>query len=114
MIEIITRYIDVCLAKNLKIPEIKEHLEKFIYAVEIDEIEYQKSIQNLNKLVKDKLGIGEDLNWKLYNQNTLNFYKSHLNFFDFIVGNPPYIRIHNLDLNTKKVLKQDFFSRKEQ
>ena len=109
LIEIVTRYIDVCLAKNLKIFEIREHLEKFIYAVEIDEIEYQKSIQNLNKLVKDKLGIEEDLNWKLYNQNTLNFYKSHLNFFDFIAGNPPYIRIHNLDLNTKKVLKQDFF-----
>ena len=109
LLEIVTRYIEVCLAKNLKIPEIREHLEKYIYAVEIDEIEYQKSIQNLNKLVKDKLGIEEDLNWKLYNQNTLNFYKSHLNFFDFIAGNPPYIRIHNLDLNTKKVLKQDFF-----
>ncbi len=108
LLEIITRYIDVCLLKKIGTSEIKKHLEKYIYAVEIDEIEHQKSIQNLNELVKVKLGIDEDLNWKIYNQNTLNFYKKHLNFFDFIVGNPPYIRIHNLDLDTRSVLKKEF------
>ena len=108
LLEIATRYIDVCLSKNLSPLEIKQHLEKYIYAVEIDEIEYQKSVQNLNKLVKDKLGIEEDLNWNIYHQNTLNFYKNFINFFDFIVGNPPYIRIHNLDADTRAVLKQDF------
>jgi adenine-specific DNA-methyltransferase len=108
LLEIVTRYIDVCLVKNLNSLEIKRHLEKYIYAVEIDESEYQKSIQNLNKLVKDKLEIDEDLKWNIYHQNTLDFYKNHFNFFDFIVGNPPYIRIHNLDADTRAVLKQDF------
>ena len=108
LLEIVTRYIDACVVKNLETSEIKQHLEKYIYAVEIDEIEYQKSVQNLNKLVKDKLGIEEDLNWNVYHQNTLNFYRNYTNFFDFIVGNPPYIRIHNLDANTRAILKQDF------
>ena len=108
LFEIVKRYIDVCLVKNFEKFEIKKHLEKYIYAVEIDEIEYQKSIQNLNKLVKDKLGIEEDFNWNVYHQNTLNFYKNYINFFDFVVGNPPYIRIHNLDAETRTVLKQDF------
>ena len=108
LLEIVERYIDVCLVKNLNSLVIKQHLEKYIYAVEIDESEYQKSVQNLNKLVKDKLGIEQDLKWNIYNQNTLDFYKNHLNFFDYIVGNPPYIRIHNLDADTRALLKQDF------
>jgi adenine-specific DNA-methyltransferase len=108
LLEIVTRYINVCLVKKIETSEIKQHLEKYIYAVEIDEIEYQKSIQSLNKLVKDKLEIEEDLKWKIYHQNTLEFYKNHLDFFDFIVGNPPYIRIHNLDADTRAALKQDF------
>ena len=97
LLEIVNRYIDICVNKKIETLEIKERLERYIYAVELDEIEYTKSIQNLNQLVNEKLHINENLNWKIYNQNTLDFYKNYLCYFDFIVGNPPYIRIHNLD-----------------
>lgn len=40
--------------------------------------------------------------------NTLDFYKDNQGKFDFIVGNPPYIRIHNLDEKTKQTLKEEF------
>lgn len=108
LLEIVNRYINICADKKLKISEIKERLEKYIYAVELDELEYSKSIQNLDQLLNEKLGINEKINWKIYNQNTLDFYKNYLNYFDFIVGNPPYIRIHNLDTKTRETLKQDF------
>ncbi len=106
--EIVCRYIEVCLDNQINTNEIVERLEKYIYGVELDIIEFDKSIQNLNNLVKNKLSIDKNLDWKIYNQNTLDFFKDHLLFFDFVVGNPPYIRIHNLDVKTRDILKQEF------
>ncbi len=106
--EIVKRYIDICLVRQMKANQIVERLEKYIYAVELDKIEFDKSIENLNAIVKQKLAINRELDWKIYNQNTLDFFKKHINFFDFVVGNPPYIRIHNLDEKTRETLKQEF------
>ena len=108
LLEIVTRYIDTCLNKKIQNIEIKNRLEKYIYGVEIDEVEYSKSRKNLNELVNQKIGINVPLNWNIYNQNTLDFYKNYTDFFNFIVGNPPYIRIHNLDEATRSILKKDF------
>ena len=106
--EIVNRYIDICLKQQIDTNQIIERLEKYIYAVELDKVEFDKSIDNLNNLVKTKFSINREIDWKIYNQNTLDFFKNHLNFFDFVVGNPPYIRIHNLDTKTRDTLKQDF------
>ena len=106
--EIVNRYIDICLKQQIDTNQIIERLEKYIYAVELDKVEFDKSIEKLNSLVQNKLSTDKKLDWKFYNQNTLDFVKNHLNFFDFIVGNPPYIRIHNLDTRTRDILKQDF------
>lgn len=108
LLEIVERYINICISKNIDTLEIKGRLEKYIYGVELDKVEYTKSIKNLNNLVNAKLLINEHVNWKIYNQNTLDFYKNYVGYFDFIVGNPPYIRIHNLDSKTKEILQQDF------
>ena len=108
LLEIVDRYINICLDKNIDSLEIKVRLEKYVYGIELDEIEFKKSIQNLNNLVNTKLGINENIKWNIFNNNTLDIYKNYFNFFDFIVGNPPYIRIHNLDAKTKDYLKQNF------
>lgn len=108
LLEIVKRYIEACQKINIATDEIVRRLEKYIYGVELDEVGYEKSIQNLNNFVKTKLSINEDIKWNVLNQNTLDFYKNHTIFFDFIVGNPPYIRIHNLDIKTREILKQDF------
>jgi adenine-specific DNA-methyltransferase len=108
LLEIVRRYINICLEKNIEISEIKERLEKYIVGVEIDEVEYCKTIYNLNQFVKEKLNICDNLDWNIHNLNTFDFYKKYVNYFDFIVGNPPYIRIHNLDSQTRQILKQDF------
>lgn len=107
LLEIVKRYIQTCKINNFSNFEIKERLEKYIYAVELDKGEYIQSLNNLDKLVKG-YDITEKINWKIFNENTLNFYKNHLVFFDFVVGNPPYIRIHNLNIETREVLKKDF------
>ncbi len=108
LFEIVSRYIDICVKNNMQTELIIEHLEKYIYGVEIDKVEFEKSIKSLNLLVKKKLATDKKPNWKIYNENTLDFYKNHTEHFDFIVGNPPYIRIHNLDEKTRHILKQEF------
>jgi adenine-specific DNA-methyltransferase len=108
LLEIVERYIDIAIKNNFDEKDIISNLEKYIYGVEIDTIEYQKSIQNLNNLVEKLFSKKVKINWNIFNKNTLDFYKNYNGFFDFIVGNPPYIRIHNLDLETKNYLKQNF------
>ena len=47
--EIVNRYIDICLKQQIDIDQIIERLEKYIYAVELDKVEFDKSIENTLK-----------------------------------------------------------------
>lgn len=106
MKEIVNRYIEFGKQKKLTTEQIKQGLETYIYGVELDQTEYTKCIQNLDELTTNKLNT--KIEWKIFNENTLFFYKNYLSFFDFVVGNPPYIRIHNLDTQTRELLKHEF------
>jgi len=105
---IVSNIIDTALKENLSINKIKEILEENMYGIEIDETEYFNCIENLNNIVYEKLGIELDINWKIYNDNALIKYKDFINFFDYVVGNPPYIRVHNLDDKTRELIKNEF------
>lgn len=107
LIEIVKRYIKIARENQIKDEQIISDIKKYIIGVEIDTEEHCKCIDNLNSIIKSEFQIA-GINWRIYNQNTLDFYKKHLSEFDFIVGNPPYIRIHNLDLETREILKNDF------
>ncbi len=105
--EIVKRYIIASKNSKLPINQIVSNIENYIYGIEIDTEEYYKCIANLNSLVEKELNIS-NINWKVYNANTLLLYKDFLSKFDYIVGNPPYIRIHNLNQETRDILKKDF------
>ncbi len=81
LLEIIDRYINACLENNFANDEIIERLGKYIYAIEIDKIEFNKSINNLNEFVKIKLQTEKKVNWNIFNDNTLYLYKNYLKFF---------------------------------
>ncbi len=87
--EIVRRYIDICDQDN-----VKQHLETYIHGIEIDETAYNQCLENLNNIATEK-GI-EDVNWDIRNADTLTIdeYDSKM---DFVVGNPPYVRVHNLE-----------------
>ena len=96
LIEIIERYINTFqnkfgLNKN---NILKSHLEKNIFGIEIQEDEYINCINNLNSLLK-KYNI-ENVRWNIILENTLKV-KDYNNKMDYVVGNPPYVRVHNLD-----------------
>lgn len=84
--EIVNRYIDVCEKQKKSSKEIIKRLEKYIYGIELDEAEYQKSINRLNCLVLGRINDEVELNWNIFNENTLDIYPKYLGFFDYIVA----------------------------
>lgn len=106
--EIVDRYIKISLESWFSNDLIISNIEKYIYGFELDKIEYEKSIITLDKLVESKLWKTKKVNWNIFNWNTLLLYKDYISFFDFVVWNPPYIRIHNLDIDTRKIIKNNF------
>lgn len=106
--EIVKRIINLGKKKGFSINEIKDILETYVYGIEIDEVEYNKCLKNLNNIIKSDLDKNLKINWKIFKDNALIRYKEFVGLFDFVVGNPPYIRIHNLDNKTRKVLKKEF------
>jgi adenine-specific DNA-methyltransferase len=107
LIEIVRRYINVAKDNSFEDKHIISSIETYIYGVEIDSEECNKCINNLNIFVEKEFQI-TGINWKIFNQNTLDFYQNYVSHFDFVVGNPPYIRIHNLNIATREFLKKNF------
>ena len=63
--EIVKRYIKVGKSKNLTNEEITIGLEKHIYGIELDKIEYKKCIYNLNNIVNQLLGV-YNIKWNIF------------------------------------------------
>ena len=85
---------------------------KYIYGWDIDKQAITECINNLNKLTED---FNLTINWnikvtdsieKLQNNNL--FQAQDTPKFDFIVGNPPYIRIQHLDEKQRKYIQQHY------
>ena len=74
--------------------KIKNDLEKHIFGIELDAIECQKCKDNLTKMA-EKFNIN-NVCWNILCCNTLTV-KQYDGKMDYVVGNPPYVRIHNLD-----------------
>lgn len=86
-----------------------------IFANNIFGVDIQEYAINRTKVLLSLLAIsnGEDCDeftFNLFIGNTLEFkWNKHINIFhgfDIIVGNPPYVRLRNLDTPTKTLLKE--------
>lgn len=95
--EIVNRY---CKVFRGSLSELKAHLEKYVHGIEIDKKIYEQCIANLDRTV-NKYGVS-DVKWDILNADALDI-SSYNNKMDFVVGNPPYVRVHNLnDYNKAK------------
>lgn len=109
LIEIVRRYLKYCLSKNIDLYEIKTGLENDIYGIELDKELYDVTVKRLNNLTS-KAGI-VNVSWNLYNYNTLEV--CLLKKFEYIVGNPPYVKYHSLNGYQRSYLYNNFDSCKE-
>ena len=80
------------------------HMLDNVYGIEVDQKYYKLTIEKLNKQIS-KHGLSYD--WpNLICGNTLN-YTTPVQF-DFAALNPPYIRIHDLDMETRANIEANF------
>lgn len=105
--EIVSTYVKICLEEGLDTPTIIEHLNEYICGVEIDNSLFNKTINKLNKLIHFLLGVHIEWNG-LKCDNILN-YPININKrkFDYVVGNPPYVSIHNIKPELKETIKNN-------
>ncbi len=87
---------------------LKSHLEQYIHGIEINNDERLISIERLNKVVE--LHGLTNVKWDVINDNTIKVTKYNKKM-DFVIGNPPYVRVHNLG-DDFEIIKQMKFSNK--
>lgn len=104
--EVVHRYCTEFQKGNSDNMVLKKNLETYIHGIEIDERECQKCIENMNRIVLD-YGI-TNVAWDILCADTLTI-DQYDHKMDFIVGNPPYVRVHNLEGNYDTV-KQFVFA----
>lgn len=90
--EIVKRYCEVALKNKIENEVLKSDLHTYIHGIELEKAEYEKCIYKLDALV---LGYGiSDIQWDITRENALSVNKFD-GKMDFVLGNPPYVRIHN-------------------
>ncbi len=97
MKEIVKRIIS-----NVDRKYVKVALEN-VYGWDIDKEAIRKCRLCLNKLVKD---LGISVEWNISHGNSLDHILHEK--FDYIVGNPPYVRIQNLEIDVRDFLKRNY------
>lgn len=105
--EIFTRIINEGKKQNLSNSQISTILNENVYGIEIDNELFDKTIKSLNEIAI-KNGLQVNLN-NLKNGDTLLLYKNYLNKFDYCIGNPPFVRIHNIE-DYEKIKEFNFSS----
>ncbi|MBR4834141.1 MAG: SAM-dependent DNA methyltransferase [Thermoguttaceae bacterium] len=78
---------------NLGAAKLKAELETFVHGVELDPTEREKCVQNL-AAVALTFGV-QGVNWDVICADALTVDRFD-GRIDFVVGNPPYVRVHNL------------------
>lgn len=102
--EIVKLYCEIALANNMSTDDIKKDLSEFIHGIEINPEEHLNCIKNLNSIAA--LYKINDVSWDIQCADALSI-SSYNNKMDYVVGNPPYVRIHNIDV-TAKIKKLSF------
>ncbi len=101
MIHVIDRYCRDFLNLSSDLELLKRELETYIHAIDIEKEELDVCKQRCNQVVK-MYGIEQEINWDFLNEDTLKC-ETFNGKMDFVVGNPPYVRVHNLNENFDSV-----------
>lgn len=91
------------IIENSPPEQLKQNLEN-IHGWDIDADAIAACRYNLDSLVKP---YSLDINWNLKNLDALQQIDNHEKF-DLIIGNPPYIRIQNLDQDQRFYVQQNY------
>ena len=102
--EIVKRYLQSCDIEKINVTdsikqEITAELSTYIHGIEIDDDECEKCKNNLSSIAKE-YGI-TNVKWDIRCDNSLTV-TDYDGKMDFVFGNPPYVRTHNLKDSSKE------------
>ena len=101
LVEIVNRYCMHSLELGIPPEDTALDLGEFIHGIEIDENEWNKCLQNVNT-VAEKYKV-YNVKWDIICADTLKIYHKYEGKMDFVVGNPPYVRVHHLNTSLEDV-----------
>ncbi len=103
--KIVERYCTVAIDNNMTLSELKNDLEIYIHGIELNSVEANKCIINVSNIAF-LFGV-ENVNWDIIcdDATTVNKFNGKI---DFVFGNPPYVRVHNLGSSFNSVKKFTF------
>lgn len=106
LINIVQRIISEGTRTGLSKQQITDIIQANVFGIEKDKILYQKALERLNSL----LAVYDipEIQWKknLTCGDTLIECKKHIGKYDYVVGNPPFVRVHNIPDEYRDVIKQ--------
>lgn len=103
--EAVRRYIENCIKNGIPKSKIEIGLSEDIHAIEYDELQYKKCIKNLDKIVKEYQL--KKVKWRnIKNEDTLSNLSEDK--FDYVVGNPPYIKYKSLSLEDREYIRENY------
>lgn len=112
VVEIVRRYIFEARKKKWSNIEIINGIKKHIYAIELDHMHWKTLKRNINSLISKELNVNKSYTFPNITTRDSLFAKYEV-LYEFIVGNPPYIRIHNLERDYVQKLRNEYNSCKK-
>jgi adenine-specific DNA-methyltransferase len=108
LVVVLERFLGDCANRNLRKDEIQRLLCKNIWGFDIDASALDKCRANLDRVVQ-KYGI-DGVEWSILQMDSLDRERVRQFFgtFDFVVGNPPYVRIQHLGEERRKRIQRDW------
>ena len=107
LVEIVRRYCNAHISEGGSIEDLRQNLSTFIHGIEIDSHECEVCKQNLNS-VAEVFGL-TNVCWDVVCEDTLAT-SAYNGKMDYVVGNPPYVRVHNLSDSTYRHVKKYTFA----
>lgn len=106
LVEIVCRYIKDCQRQHKSNEEICIGLQRDIRGFEKDRRLHKLCIQNLTQTAR-ALGLNH-VHWNIKRADALHQKKKQQ--YQFVIGNPPYLAYPDLDIATRKYLRENFKS----
>lgn len=103
--EIAERYCKVFLSRSTDKNRLSKELAQYIHGIEIDREAYTACLQNL-RFIEKAFDLPK-VNWDILHADTLQVDKFD-DKMDFVVGNPPYVRVHNLSTSYTRAKSFNF------
>jgi len=106
--EVLIRFIRDAKKSKVENKVIKENIQNNIFGFDIDENAVKKCITILDDIAEEH-GL-KNIKWNILKTDSLDksFVSKFFNSFDFVVGNPPYIRIQHLGSKRREKIQNDW------